>query len=44
MNNLLFIYTLYLKCYTIIDKIKNNMKINKLIEYQENNINKLIYH
>ena len=23
MNNLLFLYTSYLKCYTIIDKIKN---------------------
>ena len=42
MNNLLFLYTLYLKCYTIVDKIKNNIKINKLIEYQEENINNLI--
>ena len=42
MNNLLFLYILYLKCYTIIDKIKNNIKINKLIEYQEDNLNKAI--
>ena len=42
MNNLLFLYTLYLKCYTITDKIKNNIKINKLIEYQEENINNII--
>lgn len=40
MNNLLFLYTLYIKSYTINDKIKNNIKINKLLEYQEENINK----
>jgi len=42
MNNLLFLYTLYIKSYTINDKIKNNIKINKLLEYQEENINKEI--
>lgn len=42
MNNLLFLYTLYIKSYTINDKIKNDIKINKLLEYQEENINKEI--
>ena len=42
LNNLLFLYTLYLRSYTITDKIKNNIKINKLMEYQEENIKKEI--
>jgi hypothetical protein len=40
MNNLLFLYTLYLKCHTINDNIRNDIKINKLLEYQKENINK----
>ena len=44
MNNLLLLYILYIKCYIINDnKIKNDIKINKLLEYQEKNINKVIF-
>jgi len=40
MNNLLFLYVLYLKCHTINDNIRNDIKINKLLEYQKENIYK----
>lgn len=40
MNNLLFLFTLYIKSHTINDKIKNNIKINQLLEYQEENFDK----
>ena len=40
MNNLLFLYVLYLKCHTINDNIRNDKKINKLLEYQKENIYK----
>ena len=40
VNNLLFLYVLYLKCHTINDNIRNDIKINKLLEYQKENIYK----
>ena len=40
MNNLLFLFTLYIKSHIINDKIKNNIKINQLLEYQEENFEK----
>ena len=40
MNNLLFLFTLYIKSYIANNKIKNNIKINQLLEYQEENIDK----
>ena len=40
MNNLLFLYVLYLKCHTINDNIRNDIRINKLLEYQKENIYK----
>ncbi len=42
MNNLLFLYILYLKSFAINDKIRNDININKLLEYQDENINKII--
>ena len=42
MNNLLFLYVLYLKSYIINNNIKNDIKINKLFEYHEESINKAI--
>lgn len=38
MNNVLFLYVLYLKSYDKNNKIKNDIKINKLLEYHYHNI------
>jgi len=40
MNNLLFLYILYFKAYISTDKTKDNMKINKLLEYHYGNLNR----
>ena len=40
MNNLLFLYILYSKAYISTDKTKDNMKINKLLEYHYGNLNR----
>lgn len=40
MNNLLFLYSLYLKCYISIDQIKNNLNINRFLDNK--NVKKLI--
>ena len=42
MNNLLFLYVLYLKSYVKNENIKNDIKINKMLEYQYDNMNKII--
>ena len=42
INNLLFLYILYLKSYVKNDNIKNDRKINKILEYQYDIINKAI--
>ena len=40
MNNLLFLYSLYLKCYISNDQIKNNLNINRFLDNK--NVKKLI--
>ena len=40
MNNLLFLYILYFKSYISTDKIKDNMNINKLLEYHYTYLNR----
>ena len=42
MNNLLFLYVLYIKSFEINDKIINDININKLLEYQDENIKKIL--